>query len=160
MPKNYVQRETLASDDFLCKVDSAREKVKNGQMPDREKGDLLAKLDLARKNFVEETKPQQNAQKVLPQQQLQLPNQQKVIPQQHSQQLQAIPEQNPSQTPSQQQQKSPQLSNHNIVQQQKIQVNLDPIRYFEAYAVLRTLIGLIFCSQLDCLEAALRKFAL
>ena len=61
MPKNYVQRETLASDDFLCKVDSAREKVKNGQMPDREKGDLLAKLDLARKNFVEETKPQQNA---------------------------------------------------------------------------------------------------
>ena len=52
VPRNYVQRETTPLEDFIKHLEGAREKVKNGQMADREKGDLLAKLDLAKKNVV------------------------------------------------------------------------------------------------------------
>jgi len=154
VPRNYVQREPVLFDDFIKELDSAREKVKNGQLADREKGDLLAKLDAARKNFVDEhqKQPQQpNAIKVTPQQHQQpqqqhQQSQQKVIqPQQQQQpppqsnqnnskvvqsthQLQAIPEQSSSQNSvSSQQDKSPQLNNR--AQQQKIQVCWPPLKH-------------------------------
>jgi hypothetical protein len=93
VPRNYVQRdEALEESVFVNHVDVVREKVKNGQMADREKADLLAKLDLARKNVVGERTAQKAAQ-------------------QQNHQLQPIPEQNSSlqiSSQNQTQQKSPQ----------------------------------------------------
>ena len=145
VPRNYVQRETVPSDDFFKELASAREKVKNGQMPDREKGDLLAKLDTARNNFASEMEkkhpqPQQQQQQQQPQQP---PNAIQVVPQLHqpqepaiiqnlpkvvqqSHQLQTILEQSSSQSQNsipKQQDKSPQMNNRGQQpQQQKIQV--------------------------------------
>ena len=149
VPRNYVQRETVPSDDFFKELASAREKVKNGQMPDREKGDLLAKLDTARNNFASEMEkkqpqPQQQQQPQPQQPQQQQPQQQppnaiQVVPQLHqpqepaiiqnlpkvvqqSHQLQTILEQSSSQSQNsvpKQQDKSPQMNNRGQQPQQQ-----------------------------------------
>ncbi len=52
VPKNYVEKvEGIALEEFKKHVDSIKEKIKVGPLANREKGELLAKVDRSRINF-------------------------------------------------------------------------------------------------------------
>lgn len=50
VPRNYVAKDDLKPDDFHRQIDAVKERVKVGKMPDRERGELLAKIEMTRQN--------------------------------------------------------------------------------------------------------------